>query len=68
MKDLTPAQSRILGFYQWYRSVNSYSPTVQEVANHIDRGRTTAFEHIQNLVEAGRLIRIGNYHRNYKPC
>ncbi len=67
MRDITPKQDEVLSFYKYYRSELPYSPTIREVAFHFHIAPTTAFEHVQNLVKRGDLVRMGDGMRNYRP-
>ncbi len=58
--NLTPRQMEILRFIRDYRERCGYSPTMQEIGDHLDLTRVTVFEHV------GALERKGVLHRGAK--
>lgn len=58
----TPIQAHVLEYISGFRSVRGYSPTYQEIADHLGRSRATAFEHVQALRRKG-LVTVGDPHR-----
>jgi len=58
----TPIQARVLEYIGGYRSALGYSPTYQEIADHLGRSKVTAFEHVQALRRKG-LVTVGDPHQ-----
>lgn len=59
---VTPRQLEILRFIGDFRRQNGFSPTMQEIGDHLHLTKVTAFEHVEALVEKSLLIR-GPKHR-----
>lgn len=53
----TPRQSQILIYIRDYRREHGYSPTLQEIGDHLDISKVTVFEHLSVLEERGLVIR-----------
>ncbi len=53
----TPRQSQILVYVRDYRRANGYSPTLQEIGDHLDISKVTVFEHLTVLEERGLILR-----------
>ncbi len=66
--NLTPKQLRIFNFVRHFRRTNSYSPTLQEIADELDVSKVTIFEHVEALVEKGALRRNANKARSLSEC
>jgi repressor LexA len=62
MQNLTPRQMEILRFIRDYRREKGYSPTLQEVGDHLDLTKVTVFEHVGALTKKG-LLRRGSRHK-----
>jgi repressor LexA len=58
----TPRQLEILKFIRGYRIRNGYSPTMQEIGDHLDLTKVTVFEHVAALEKKGLLLR-GEKHK-----
>jgi repressor LexA len=56
-KTLTPRQMEILIFIRDFREANGYSPTMQEIGDHLDLTKVTVFEHVGSLEKKGLLLR-----------
>ncbi|MDY7011173.1 MAG: transcriptional repressor LexA [Planctomycetota bacterium] len=61
MQTVTPRQMEILLFVRDYCARHGYSPTMQEIGNHLHVSRVTVFEHIGALEKKG-LLRRGLKH------
>jgi len=57
MKTLTPRQLEILTFIRNFRNRQGYSPTMQEIGDHLNLTRVTVFEHVRALVSKNMLLR-----------
>ncbi len=57
MQAVTPRQMEVLRFIHDYRSSHGYSPTMQEIGDHMHVSRVTVFEHIGALEKKGLLRR-----------
>ena len=57
MQTVTPRQMEVLLFVRDYRIRHGYSPTMQEIGNHLHVSRVTVFEHIGALEKKGLLLR-----------
>lgn len=64
---LTPRQLEILMFIRDGRRTFGYSPTLQEIADHIGISKITVFEHVEALVEKRVLRRRSNRARSLEP-
>ena len=62
MDTATPRQLEILRFVRDFRSRNGYSPTMQEIGDHLGLTKVTVFEHVGALERKGLLLR-GAKHR-----
>ncbi len=61
MEPVTPRQLEILRFIRDERNRCGYSPTMQEIGDHLGLTKVTVFEHVGALVEKGLLIRGGKH-------
>jgi repressor LexA len=57
-RQLTPRQLQILTFIRDFRRKHGYSPTMQELADHLDVTKVTVFEHVGALEGKGLLHRL----------
>jgi len=57
METVTPRQLEILLFIRDFRSHNGYSPTMQEIGDHLHLTKVTVFEHVGALERKGLLLR-----------
>jgi repressor LexA len=62
MQNLTPRQMTILRFVRAYRRKEGYSPSLQEIGDHMDLTKVTVFEHVAALVKKG-FLRRGPRHK-----
>lgn len=62
MEPVTPRQLEILRFVRDSRSTNGFSPTMQEIGDHLGLTKVTAFEHVRALEKKG-LLRRGAKHK-----
>ena len=62
MQNVTPRQLEILQFVRNFRVRAGYSPTMQEIGDHLGLTKVTVFEHIGALERKGALLR-GAKHR-----
>jgi repressor LexA len=62
MKTVTPRQLEILRFIRDFRTTNGYSPTMQEIGDHLELTKVTVFEHVGALEKKGLLLR-GEKHK-----
>ena len=62
MKAITPRQMEILRFIRDYRDKHGYSPTMQEIGDHLGLTRVTVFEHVRALVRK-KLLQRGARHK-----
>jgi len=62
MEPVTPRQLEILQFIRDYRRSHGYSPTMQEIGDHLSLTKVTVFEHVGALEKKGALTR-GAKHR-----
>ena len=53
----TPRQSQILTYVRDYIRENGYSPTLQEIGDHLDISKVTVFEHLTTLEDRGLVQR-----------
>lgn len=56
-KTVTPRQMDILRYIRDFRLANGYSPTMQEIGDHLDLTKVTVFEHVGALEKKGLLLR-----------
>lgn len=49
----SPVQARIIKYIALYRGAHGYSPTLQEIADHLGRTKVTVLEHIRALRRKG---------------
>lgn len=64
MKILTPRQKQVLNFIKSYQKKNDYSPSLEEIADHLGVSSVaTAHEHVKNLQNRGHLTREENQPR-----
>jgi repressor LexA len=61
MNTTTPRQLEVLRFIRDFRSRNGYSPTMQEMGDHMHLTKVTVFEHVVALEKKGLLIREGKH-------
>ena len=57
MQTVTPRQLEILRFIRDFRSRCGYSPTMQEIGDHLHLTKVTVFEHVGALERKGLLLR-----------
>ena len=57
MQTVTPRQLDILRFIRDFRSGKGYSPTMQEIGDHLSLTKVTVFEHVGALEKKGLLLR-----------
>ncbi len=57
METPTPRQFEILRFIRDFRNRQGYSPTMQEIGDHLSLTKVTVFEHVGALERKGLLIR-----------
>ena len=57
METVTPRQLEILRFIRDFRSRHGYSPTMQEIGDHLGLTKVTVFEHVGALERKGLLLR-----------
>jgi repressor LexA len=57
MQNVTPRQMDILRFIRQYRHRLGYSPTMQEIGDHLHLTKVTVFEHVGALEKKGALQR-----------
>lgn len=62
MNNITPRQMDILRFVRDFRQHQGYSPTMQEIGDHLQLTKVTVFEHVGALVKKG-LLRRGAKHK-----
>ncbi len=62
METVTPRQFQILQFIRDFRKRCGYSPTMQEIGDHLHLTKVTVFEHVGALERKGALLR-GAKHR-----
>ncbi|MCD4823037.1 MAG: transcriptional repressor LexA, partial [Phycisphaerae bacterium] len=62
MQTATPRQLSILRFIRDFRTNNGYSPTMQEIGDHLQLTKVTVFEHVGALERKGLLVR-GEKHK-----
>jgi len=64
----TPVQARIVEYIMQYRNVHGYSPTLQEIADHLGRSRVTVLAHVRALQRKGIVSEPKRYHaRQLRP-
>jgi len=61
-RTVTPRQLEILKYIRAFRIRNGYSPTMQEIGDHLDLTKVTVFEHVAALERKGLLLR-GEKHK-----
>jgi len=57
MKTVTPRQLEILRFIRDFRQRHGFSPTMQEIGDHLGLTKVTVFEHVGALEKKGALVR-----------
>ena len=57
METVTPRQLEILRFIRDFRNRHGYSPTMQEIGDHLRLTKVTVFEHVGVLEKKGLLLR-----------
>lgn len=67
IKPLTGKQKEILDFINFFVRENGYSPTLQEIANHIGKNLSTAQYFVKELGEKGYLVKNANKARGIFP-
>lgn len=67
IKPLTGKQKETLGFINSFVGENGYSPSLQEIANHIGKNLSTAQYFVKELEEKGYLIKSANKARGILP-
>lgn len=69
METVTPRQLEILRFIRDYRHRHGYSPTMQEIGDHLALTKVTVFEHVGALERKGALRRGAKYRaRSLRVC
>jgi repressor LexA len=61
MKTVTPRQLAVLTYLRDYRARLGYSPTMQEIGDHLGLSKVTVFEHVKALERKGLLVREGKH-------
>jgi repressor LexA len=61
MQTVTPRQLEILRYIRRFRDRHGYSPTMQEIGDHLGLTKVTVFEHVGALERKGLLLRGGKY-------
>ena len=61
MRTVTPRQLQILQFIRDFRRQCGYSPTMQEIGDHLHLTKVTVFEHVGALERKGLLLRGAKY-------
>ncbi len=61
---LTPRQLEVLTCIRDSRKNRGYSPTLQEIADHLEISKITVFEHVDALIRKGMLTRLSNRARS----
>lgn len=67
LKPLTGKQKEILDFINFFVRENGYSPSLQEIANHIAKNLSTAQYFVKELGEKGYLVKNANKARGISP-
>jgi repressor LexA len=62
METMTRRQMDVLRYVRDFRKSRGYSPTFQEIGNHLSLTKVTVFEHVGALQKKG-LLRRGSKHR-----
>ncbi len=62
MQTVTPRQLEILRYIRDFRNRCGYSPTMQEIGDHLSLTKVTVFEHVGALKRKG-LLRRGHKHK-----
>lgn len=57
METATPRQLEVLRFIRDFRNHHGYSPSMQEIGDHLQLTKVTVFEHIGALEKKGLLLR-----------
>ncbi len=57
METVTPRQLEILTFIRDFRSRHGFSPTMQEIGDHLKLTKVTVFEHVGVLEKKGLVLR-----------
>jgi len=57
METVTPRQLEILRFIRDFRRRHGYSPTMQEIGDHLNLTKVTVFEHVEAAEKKGLLLR-----------
>jgi repressor LexA len=61
MQTVTPRQLEILRYIRRFRDRHGYSPTMQEIGDHLGLTKVTVFEHVGALERKGLLLRGAKY-------
>lgn len=61
---LTPRQLEILTLIRDFQQRHGYSPTMQEIAEHLGVTKVTVFEHVETLIAKGLLRRLAHKARS----
>jgi repressor LexA len=61
MQTVTPRQLEILRYIRRSRDRHGYSPTMQEIGDHLGLTKVTVFEHVGALERKGLLLRGAKY-------
>ena len=54
---LTPRQWDVLLFVAEHRHRHGYSPSLQEIADHLGTSKVSVYEHVRTLLRKGVLVR-----------
>jgi len=69
MQTVTPRQMQILQFIRDFRRQHGYSPTMQEIGDHMNLTKVTIFEHVAALERKRLLLRGAKYSaRSLQVC
>ena len=66
-RSLTRRQKEVLQFVSDYLEANGLSPTLKEIAEHLEVSKITVHEHVNALVEKGYLRKEANISRSLVP-
>lgn len=67
IKPLTGKQKETLDFINSFVMENGYSPSLQEIANHLDKNLSTAQYFVKQLKEKGYLVKSAKKARGISP-
>lgn len=66
-KPLTPKQKQVIDFIRSFIEENEYSPSLQEIAEHLNRSISTAQHYVDELITKGYLRKEENLARGITP-